>query len=370
MAEKNAVIDFDTMERFMVDVFMGIGVPEDDARICADVLVTADKRGIDSHGVGRFKPFYYDRVVKDKVQNAVTNFEIVRDHMAVAVVDGHDGMGMVIAKKSMQLAIEKARTYGIGMVIAKNSTHYGIAGYYALQACDAGMIGLTGTNTRPAIAPTWGVENMLGTNPLVFGFPTDEPFHFTNDYATSIAQRGKIELYHREQKELFPAWVINHDGQPILDPGKVLEALKEGTAALNPLGGPGEDDAGYKGYGYATVVELLSSALWQGPYLKMLLGVEDGRKVPFHLGHFFIAINVSAFTDLDAFKKHTGDILRALRSSKRVPGAERIWTCGEKEYYAWLDRKDQGLELNPVLQQQLTAVRDELGLKQYVFSWE
>ncbi|MBN1267000.1 MAG: Ldh family oxidoreductase [Anaerolineales bacterium] len=370
MTGQAAVIDFAVLEQFMIDVFTGIGVPEEDARICTDVLITADKRGIDSHGVGRFKPFYYDRVVKDKVQNAVTNFEIARDNMAVAVVDGHDGMGMVIAKKSMDLAIKKARTYGIGMVIARNSTHYGIAGYYALQACDAGMIGLTGTNARPAIAPTWGVENMLGTNPLVFGFPTDEPFHFTNDYATSIAQRGKIELYNREGKELFPAWVINQDGESIIDPSKVLQALIEGTAALNPIGGPGEDNAGYKGYGYATVVELLSSALWQGPYLKMLLGVEDGQKVPFHLGHFFIAINVSAFTNLEAFKKHAGDILRALRNSKRMPGAERIWTCGEKEYHAWLERKEKGLELNPVLQQQLSTMRDELGLSQYTFPWE
>lgn len=370
MAENRAVIAFDTLEQFMVDVFRGIGVPDDDARICADVLITADKRGIDTHGVGRFKHFYYDRILKDKIQKPVTEFEVVRDHKAVATVDGHDGMGMVIAKKSMDLAIDKARIYGIGMVAAKNSTHYGIAGYYALQACDAGMIGLTGTNARPAIAPTWGVDNMLGTNPLVFGFPTDEPFHFTNDYATSIAQRGKIELYQREGKELSPAWVVDHDGQPVLDPAKVLQALGEGSAALNPLGGPGEDNGGYKGYGYATVVELLSSALWQGPYLKMLLGVENGKKVPFHLGHFFVAINVSAFTDLEAFQKHTGDVLRSLRNSTRMPGAERIWTCGEKEYEAWLERRDRGLELNPVLQEQLVEMRDELQLMQYRFPWE
>ncbi len=370
MTQKNEWMEFDRLEQFMTDVFVGIGVPPEDARICADVLITADKRGIDSHGVGRFKHFYYDRVVLDKIQNPVTSFEVVRDNLAVAVVDGHDGMGMVIARKAMDLAIEKARTYGIGMVVARNSTHYGIAGYYALQACDAGMIGLTGTNARPAIAPTWGVDNMLGTNPLVFGFPTDEPFHFTNDYATSIAQRGKIELYQREQKDLSPAWVIDHDGRPVLDPGTVLDALKTGNAALNPLGGPGEDDGGYKGYGYATVVELLSSALWQGPYLKMLLGIQGGKKVPFHLGHFFIAINVSAFTDLDAFRKHTGDILRSLRNSRKMPGAERIWTCGEKEYYAWLERKEKGVELNPVLQEQLVTMRDELGLTQYEFPWE
>jgi len=370
MSDKTAVLDFDMLENFAIDVFTSIGVPEEDARICADVLITADKRGIDSHGVSRFKPFYYDRVVRDRIQNPVTDFEVTRDNMAVAVVDGHDGMGMVIAKKAMDLAIEKARIYGIGMVAAKNSTHFGIAGYYALQACDAGMIGLTGTNTRPAIAPTWGVENMLGTNPLVFGIPTDEPFHFTNDYATSIAQRGKIEQYDREKKDLFPQWVIDESGEPIIDPARVVEALKEGTAALNPIGGPGEENAGYKGYGFATVVELLSSSLWQGPYLRTLLAVEEGEQKPFHLGHFFIAINISSFTDLDDFKKHTGDILRSLRSSKRVPGAERIWTCGEKEYYAWLERSEQGLQIPPALQRQLAAMRDEQSLSDYIFPWE
>ena len=193
-------IDFETMERFMTDVFIGIGVPEADARVCADVLITADRRGIDSHGIGRLKPIYYDRIVHDKIQKPVTELEIVRDHMATAVVDGHHGMGMVIATTCMDMAIEKARTYGMGMVVARNSTHYGIAGYYPMMACRENMIGLTGTNARPSIAPTHGVENMLGTNPLVFGMPTDEDFIFTNDYATSISQRGKIEQYAREGK--------------------------------------------------------------------------------------------------------------------------------------------------------------------------
>ena len=166
-------LDFDILERFMVDTFRGLGVPEAEARVCADVLITADKRGIDSHGVGRLKPIYYDRIVKDRVQRPVTEFEIVKDGLATAVVDGHHGMGMVIAKRCMQMAIDKARQYGVGMVVARNSTHYGIAGYYTLMACRAGMIGLTGTNARPSIAPTFGVENMLGTNPLVFGMPTD-----------------------------------------------------------------------------------------------------------------------------------------------------------------------------------------------------
>ena len=150
MTEDHAWVPFDLLEAFMVDVFKGIGVPDADARICADVLIAADKRGIDSHGVGRLKPIYYDRIVKAGIQNPVTEFEVVRDCKATAVVDGHDGMGMVIGKRCMEMAIDKARDHGLGMVVARNSTHYGFAAYYSLMAVDAGMIGLTG-HQRPAL---------------------------------------------------------------------------------------------------------------------------------------------------------------------------------------------------------------------------
>lgn len=363
-------IDFATMEAFMVDVFKAVGVPPEDAAVCADVLITADKRGIDSHGIGRLKTIYVDRIVRDKIQQPVTRFEVVRDGKATAVVDGHDGMGMVIAKRCMAMAIEKARTYGVGMVTARHSTHYGIAGYYALMACKADMIGLTGTNARPSIAPTFGVANMLGTNPLVFGIPTDEPFPFTNDYATSISQRGKIEQYAREGKTLPPGWVIDRQGQTATDPDAVLKALVDGSAALAPLGGIGEATAGYKGYGYATVVEILSAALQQGAFMQQLSGTRNGKKQPYSLGHFFVAVNIEAFTDIDAFKKTAGDILRELRASPKAPGCDRIYTCGEKEYLAWLDRKDKGVPVNRELQMQMLAMRDDLGLNRYRFPFE
>ncbi len=369
MDEHVVWIDFDTMERFMVDVFIGCGVPEDDARICADVLITADKRGIDSHGIGRLKTIYYDRI-KEGIQNPVTNFEIVREGPATAVVDGHNGMGHVIGKKSMDLAIEKARRCGMGMVAVRNSTHYGICGYYLLMAADAGMIGITGTNARPSIAPTFGVENMLGTNPLTFGMPTDEEFPFILDCATSVTQRGKIEVYAREGKEIPVGWVIGEDGQPKTDAKQILIDLVNGTAALAPLGGLGEETAGYKGYGYATVVEILSAALQGGAFLKGLTGFENGKKVPYRLGHFFMAIDISAFTALEEFKKIAGDILRALRASKKAPGHDRIYTAGEKEYLAWLARKEKGVPVGRALQQEMIVMRNELGLSAYRFPFE
>lgn len=364
-------VPFDLLEKFMIDVFKSIGVPDADACICADVLINSDKRGIDSHGVGRLKSIYYDRIVKQKIQQPVTEFEIVRDNMATAVVDGHHGMGMVISKRCMEMAIEKARTYGTGVVVARNSTHYGFAAYYPMMAAQADMIGLTATNARPSIAPTFGVENMLGTNPLVFAFPSDEDFPFTNDYATSILQRGKIEQYAREGKDCPPGLIIGRDGGTKTDSVQILDDLVKGTAALAPIGGIGEETGGYKGYGFATVVEVLSAALQQGAFLKMLSGLDDnGNRRPYSLGHFFMAIDISKFCDPADFKKTTGDIMRELRASEKAPGAERIYTCGEKEYLAGLDRKEKGAPVPAELQKQLTAMRDEQGLTGYRFPWE
>ncbi len=253
------------------------------------------------------------------------------------------------------------------MVAVRNSTHYGIAGYYALMAIEKGMIGITGTNARPSIAPTFGVENMLGTNPLTIGIPSDEEFPFVIDCATSITQRGKIEVYARKGEKLPEGWVIDENGNTCTDSQKVLEDLVNGKAALTPLGGIGEETAGYKGYGYSTVVEILSAALQGGSFLKMLSGFQDGKRVPYHLGHFFIAINISSFIELDEFKKTTGDMLRALRNSKKMPGQERIYTAGEKEHLAWLERKDKGAPVIKKTQEEIIVMRDELGLKGYDF---
>ena len=369
MAKTN-IVDWKTITSFVTDAFVGYGIPRKDAEICADILLESDKRGIESHGVNRFKPIYLDRI-KAGIQKPVTEFEVIKDFAATAVVDGHDGMGQVVGYKAMTMAIEKAKKYGMGMVVARNSCHYGIAGYYATMATDAGMIGITGTNARPSIAPTFGVENMLGTTPLTFGMPTDEEFPFVLDCATSIVQRGKIEYYARIGKDTPAGQVIGRNGEALTDSVEILDDLNTGKAALAPLGGIGEDLAGYKGYGYATVVEILSAALQQGNFLRALSGIGPNKeKIPFHLGHFFIAIDTEAFMGLEAFKKTAGDILRDLRNSEKAPGAERIYTAGEKEYLVWQKRKDSGVPINDAVQKELIAVRDELGLTQYKFPFE
>ena len=367
---KNNIVDWSTITNFVVDSFVGYGIPREDAKICADVLLESDKRGIESHGVNRFKPIYLDRI-KAGIQNPITNSEIVKETPTTAVVDGHDGMGQVIGYKSMRMAIDKAKEYGMGMVVVRNSCHYGIAGYYPSMACKEGCIGMTGTNARPSVAPTFGVEGMFGTNPLTIGIPTDEDFDFLIDCATSITQNGKIEYYERIGEKVHPGTIIGIDGEPVEgDAGVALKRIRQGTAALTTLGGIGEAMGGYKGYGYAMVVELLSAVLQDGNYGKALNGVgPNGEKVPYHLGHFFIAIDTNHFLGEELCRKKAGEIIRSVRNSKKAPGAERIYSAGEKEHLVRLARKD-GVPINESVQKEIVAVRDELGLTQYTFPWE
>jgi len=362
-------MDFKVLEDFMKQVLKKSGIPSQDADVISEVLIESDKRGIDSHGIGRLKPIYIDRLDAGIVE-PLTKVDIIKETTTTAVLDGNNGMGHVVSKQAMQMAIDKAKEHGMGMVAVRNSTHYGIAGYYTSMATKAGMIGMTGTNARPSIAPTFGVENMLGTNPLTIGLPTDEEFDFNLDCATSVSQRGKLEVYGRAGKDLPPGWVIDENGKTRTDTQQVLIDLTKGKAALAPLGGIGEETAGFKGFGYATVVEVLSAALQDGKFMKDLNGFdENGNKIPYPLGHFFIAINTEAFLGEKVFRTVAGSIMRGLRASKKAPGEERIYTAGEKEYLAWQYRKDHGCPVPKVLQKQMTELRDRWKLD-FKFSWD
>ena len=367
--ETRPYVSWELMNRFLVDAFKGYGVPEEDAKICADVLLESDRRGIESHGCNRFKPIYIDRILNGTLK-PVTEIEILKETPTTVVMDAHDGMGMVASHKMMEMLIEKAKVYGMAGGAIRNSTHYGIAGYWTTMASKEGLIGVTGTNARPSIAPTFGVENMMGTNPMTFSFPTDEEFPFCLDCATSIVQRGKIEYYARNGKPTPAGMVVAEDGSAMTDSEEILKALVDGTAALAPLGGIGDEMCGYKGYGYAAVVEILSAALAGGPFMKALTGVsEDGKPQMYHLGHFFFVMNPDFFMGLDTFKKTAGDICRALRASKKAPGQERIYTAGEKEWLAWCERKDKGVPVGEAVQKEILKVRDELKLP-YHFPFE
>ena len=366
---KTNIVDWETITNFVIDSFVGYGIPREDAEICADVLLESDKRGIESHGCNRFKPVYLDRI-KAGIQNPITNFEIIKETETTAVVDGHDGMGQVIGYKAMSMAIEKAKKYGMGMVVVRNSCHYGIAGYYTSMATKAGCIGLTGTNARPTVAPTFGVEGAFGTNPLTLGVPTDEAFDFNFDAASSTYQNGKLEYYARIGKDAPKGALVNLEGEAYEGTSAdALKAMARGEAALCTLGGPGEEGCGYKGYGFAMFVELLSAVLQNGHYGQYLTGKdENGNKRPFGLGHFFIAIDTEHFLGEEACRKNAGDIIREVRSVKRAPGEDRIYTAGEKEYEVRLARH-AGVPINESVQKEFIAVRDELGLN-YKFPFE
>ena len=369
MEETRPYVSWELVHDFMVDVFVKYGVPEEDARICTDVLLESDRRGIESHGCNRFKPIYLDRI-KNGTLMPKTEIEIVKD-TPCTVMDAHDGMGMVASYKMMEMLIEKASKYGMAGGTIFNSTHYGIAGYWTTMAEKAGMIGISGTNARPSVAPTFGVEPMMGTNPLTFTMPTDEEFPFNFDCATSIIQNGKIEFYARQNKETPAGLVIAKDGGTMTESANILKEMRAGNVALLPLGGIGEETGGYKGYGFTTIVEILSAALAGGPYMKALSGKdENGNNAMYHLGHFFFVINPEFFMGLDTFKKTAGGICRGLRNSTKAPDAERIYTAGEKEYMAWMDRKDKGVPVGESIQKEFIQLRDELGLTQYKFPFE
>ena len=323
------VCPWDLITSFVIDAFKGYGVPEEDVKICADVLLESDRRGIESHGCNRFKPIYLDRI-KAGIQSPVTNFEILKETETTAVIDGHDGMGQVIAYRAMQMAIDKAKKYGTGMTVVRNSCHYGIAGYYATQAAKQGCIGITGTNARPSVAPTWGVDGMFGTNPLTIGIPTDEPFNFILDCATSITQNGKIEYYIRTGEPVHQGTVITKDGKEYEgDPDQALKMIRKGDAALLPLGGAGEALGGYKGYGLSVMVDILCAMLSGAPTGPDVI---DPPETSGRVSHFFAAIKIAAFTDPREFRRHMDEMLSKLKNSPRAAGCDRIYVPGEKEF--------------------------------------
>ena len=367
--ETRPYVRWELMNSFLIDAFKGYGVPEDDAKICADVLLESDRRGIESHGCNRFKPIYIDRIVNGTLLPE-TKMDIVKDTPTTVVMNANNGMGMVASYHMMEMLIEKAAKYGMAGGAVYNSTHYGIAGYWTTMAEKAGMIGITGTNARPSVAPTWGVEPMMGTNPLTFTMPTDEEFPFNFDCATSTIQNGKIEFYARSGKPTPEGLVVTRDGGTMSDSAKILTEMRAGNCALLSVGGLGEATGGYKGYGFTTIVEILSAALAGGPYLKDLSGkAPDGSSQMYRLGHFFFVINPEFFMGLDTFKKTAGGICRGLRDSQKAPGAERIYTAGEKEWLAWQERKDKGVPVGETIQKEIIEVRDKLGLP-YHFDFE
>lgn len=361
MSEQNVKVPVNVLVDFMLEALSKMGTPPDDARIIADVLITSDLWGVRSHGIAHLK-MYHERIKKG-LQLATTHWCVVKDSQATALIDGGNGMGMVVGFHAMKLAIQKARQYGLGAVAVRNSSHYGVAGYYSLMAVMEGMVGLSVTNAHPSTAPTFGVKPMLGTNPIAVAAPTDEPFPYMFDASTAIVPRGKIEVAARANKPIPEGWVINQEGISATNSSNMIDEMNLGNAALLPLGGLGELMGGHKGYGLATMVEIFSAAFQDGTYLWGLTDTDaDGKPQFLRIGHFFLAIDIEHFVPLDTFKRIAGNIMRELRSSTRSPDQPRIYTAGEKEYYHSHRVQTEGVEIPPGLQKSLKILQQELNL--------
>ena len=363
MSEETIFMPCAEVERFAAAAFRAAGVPEKDAELCARILIAADRRGVSSHGIGRITGHYLDRI-RNGTQQAVTNVEFVRKVGATCVIDGHHGMGMVIADAAMRYAMKCAKEHGIGIAVVRNSTHFGIAGYYTELAAKNGMIGICGTNARPAVAPTFSTENMLGTNPLAWAMPSDDPYPFSFDGATCVAPQGKIELYERLGKTEIPSgWVVGEDGNYRTDLANINADIPRHKAALVPIGGVGEMGGGHKGYGLSMIVELMSCALQQGAFLSALSHpTPEGKPGLPRTGHFFIAIDIGCFTTLPEFRRTVSAVTAELRAARKAPGCDRIYTPGEKAYLRSREVEKTGIGFSSAHRKMMHRVNREYGL--------
>lgn len=351
---------YEALLAFTRSVFEKIGCPEKDAATAATVLLSADLRGVDSHGIARL--IGYVRLWEAKRANPRPVIRIVHETLSTAVVDGDSGLGLVVAPYAMQVAIEKARHVGTGWVSVQNSNHFGIAGHHALQAVAKDMIGIAMTNASALVAPTFSIERMLGTNPICVAVPSGEEPPFVADLATTTAANGKLEILQRKHEEAPLGWIQDKDGNPSPDP----HALKNGGALL-PLGGDREHGS-HKGYALGAVVDIFSAVLsganygpWVPPFPAFIpMPVDMPGK---GIGHFFGAMRIDAFRPAEEFKYHMDKWIRRFRSATPIAGQAKVLIPGDPEREAETERRQKGIPLLPAVVDDLNGLADKLGLE-------
>ncbi|MBN1483269.1 MAG: Ldh family oxidoreductase [Chloroflexia bacterium] len=344
-------------------VFVALNVPEEDARTTADVLVAADLRGVDSHGVARLRR--YVKGIRDGVMLPRPEIRLVHETPATALIDGGAGLGQPVGVRAMRLAIEKAQGVGAGFVTVRNSNHYGIAGYYSMMALEEGnLIGLSMTNAAVLVSPTFGRDAMLGTNPISVAMPAGKERAFVLDMATSTVPRGKLEVYHRLEKDIPLGWATDEQGIPTTDPGRVLENFKtRAGGGLLPLGGAGELLGGHKGYGLALLVDLLCGVLPGAGYANTIYPkTAEGKPLPANVGHFFGALRIDGFRPVDEVEATMDDIIQRLKNTPKAAGEERIYIHGEKEFEQAAERQAEGIPLVRKVYDDIRAIADEVGV--------
>ncbi|MGB9722549.1 MAG: Ldh family oxidoreductase [Chloroflexia bacterium] len=348
---------------YVTAVFVALDVPEEDARITADVLVAADLRGIDSHGVARLRR--YVQGIRDGVMVPRPEIRVVHETPATALMDGGAGLGQPVGVRAMRLAIEKAQAVGAGFVAVRNSNHYGIAGYYAMMALEAGnLIGLSMTNADVLVVPTFGRDALLGTNPIAVAAPAGRERPFVLDMATSTVPRGKLEVYDRLGKPMPIGWATDERGLDTTDAGRVLRNLKNRAGGgLLPLGGAGELLSGHKGYGLALLVDILCGVLPGAGYANTIYPrTPEGRPLPANVGHFFGAWRIDGFRPAEDFRATLDDLIRRLKDSPKAEGQTRIYIHGEKEFEAAERNRREGVPLIPKVYEDLRAIAGEVGV--------
>lgn len=357
------LIQADVLRDFCGRVFRKCGVSAADARVAADVLVAADLRGIPSHGVARLRSFYVCRL-QDGVMTPRPDVRIVRETPVTALLDGGGGLGHPTACRAMTLAIAKARRTGVGFVTVRNSNHFGIAGYYAMMALDKGCIGLAMTTSNRWVAPTFGRDARLGTNPIAVAAPAGGERPFVLDMATSTVTIGKLEVHERLGLPIPLQWATDHNGRPSADPAAVRQGVRAlAGGGLLPLGGAGEETGGHKGYGLAAWVDIFS-ALLSGASCSDRNSEQDadGKARPGDIGHFFGVWRVAAFRPLAEFRAEMDAWLRRLKDAPKAAGCRRIYVAGEKEFEEADRRRREGIPLPQTVFSDLRNLGLELGL--------
>jgi L-2-hydroxycarboxylate dehydrogenase (NAD+) len=358
MPEK--IYSYQQLFQFTRKVFEAMGCNEKDAVLATEVLLSADLRGIDSHGVARLSG--YVRLWEVKRINASPDIKIVHETPSTAVIDGDGGLGLVVAPYAMQVAIEKAKQVGTGWVSVQNSNHFGIAGFHAMMALQHDMIGVAMTNASPLVAPTFSIERLLGTNPICVAVPGGEEPAFVADLATTTAANGKLEILQRKNQAAPTGWVQDKDGLPSTNPHE----LKSGGALL-PLGGDREHGS-HKGYALGAVVDIFSAVLsganygpWVPPFPAYVPMPDEmpGKGI----GHFFGAMRVDAFRPAAEFKQHMDKWIRRFRSAKTVNGEEQVLIPGDPEREMEENRMKAGIPIFHIVEEDLRYLGEKMGLK-------
>ncbi|MCI1189617.1 Ldh family oxidoreductase [Hymenobacter sp. DH14] len=342
---------------FTESVFRSIGCPEEDATLATETLLSADLRGVDSHGVARLVG--YVRLWEAGRINATPRVGVTYETPSTAVVDGDGGLGLVVGPKAMRVAIEKAQQVGTGWVSVKNSNHFGIAGYHAMLPLAHDMMGIAMTNASPLVAPTYSLDRLLGTNPIAVAVPAGEQPDFVLDMATTTAANGKLEIAQRKGLPLPEGWAQTADGQPSTD----ANAVKNGGALL-PLGGA---TGSHKGYGLGAVVDIFSAVLsganygpWVPPFVAFLQ--PSANPVGQGLGHFFGAMRVDAFRPADEFKAHMDNWITTFRNAQAVEG-KHVLIPGDPEREIAAHRLLDGIPLLDTVVHDLEGVGAKFGVK-------